>query len=131
MLAGTENITIPRKITLHASDNIALGNFFLMPSFIVQQQASMFQSTYGAMIVYHEVGSGIWLREDQYFRFSSINYAIRFDTKPFIIVYSYDLSLRNSPYWQNFGAHEVTILVKLKYKEQRKKNRRAVKCPTF
>jgi type IX secretion system PorP/SprF family membrane protein len=131
VLNGNEAVAIPYKITVHASYYIPRGYSSIRPSLIVQKQANLFQTTYGGMYMYRTFGAGLWMRQDERFRFSALIFAMRYDFSAFSIIYSYDLSLNNSTYWLNFGSHEVTFLMKIKYKDVRKKKPRAIKCPTF
>lgn len=130
VLSGSENIYVPPKITTHASYFYPYGEgHSLLSSFIFQYQQHLSQLTWGALYLYKNFGAGLWARHNEAFLFSALIMGLHYEQSIYSVYYSYEFSVKPTSYLLNFGSHEVTFLIKFKYKDLRKKKPRAIKCP--
>ncbi len=131
------NYPVPlfRKYSLHAGHEIILYDrlerpgIYLSPNIIAQYQNGFTKINYGVYLHNDMLTAGLWVRQDLLFNISDVVIMLGYSDDYFTLAYSYDIPVnkyqRKNPH---FGAHEVTFLLNLQYKETRKKIR-AIKCP--
>ncbi len=129
---------LPRKYTFHFGtlfpilfDRFGREKLFLSPLLLYQRQGDYEQLQYKCIFNLDTYKAGIGIRQDLLFKINSIILSAGITMEDFDIVYSYDQSIFfNGLNNYNLMAHEVTFLLKIKYKEDRKR-KKTIKYPDF
>jgi type IX secretion system PorP/SprF family membrane protein len=125
-----------RKYTLHLGQNMPTNTAFfgrerlyISPNILLQMQGALAQQiNYGLYLDQSPFIMGLWLRQSIRLGLSAFIVSLGVSQKNFQIGYSYDLFLNRYDNLIKSSAHEVTFLLKFKYKSKRKR-RGAIKCP--
>jgi type IX secretion system PorP/SprF family membrane protein len=127
---SADNNTLFRKYSIHAQSRIPLrrGNRknipVITPSILLQKQRQHQQIDYGSGLLISPLFLGIWIRNDLKFNFGSLTTAAGFVKDNYSIIYNYDFNLtRTNLVDLGMGAHEITILLNIQYKEKSRNNR--------
>jgi type IX secretion system PorP/SprF family membrane protein len=129
---------LPRKYTFHFGtlfpvlfDRFGREKLFLSPLLLYQRQGNYEQVQYKCIFSFDNYKTGIGIRQDLLFNINSVILSAGISMDDVDVVYSYDQSIFfNGINNYNLMAHEVTFLLKIKYKGKGiKKN--TIKYPEF
>jgi len=128
--SSSGNSRLYRKYSFHASSEIPLFEGYrrnipvIIPSLMFQKQRQHNKINYGAGILVNPLFAGIWASNNLKFNFSSLTVAAGYNSKNYRIIYSYDINLTGTNLLDlDMGAHDVTFLLKFRYKEKRRNNK--------
>ena len=126
---------IKRKYTLHFGTHINIfkrgllhEKYIISPNILYQYQYSH-RINYGLYGTYQNISAGVWIRQDLRFSFDAIIFLIGWSLENLDISYSYDFGMPKTGVFINMSTHEVTLKLKIQYKQKEKIE--AIKCPKF
>jgi hypothetical protein len=110
-------------------NNIQDDGFVVSPAIMVYKQSQSIMVNYGAGITKWNVFTGVWLRNNLPFQFTSIIFSLGYTFNKIRIGYSYDFEL---PSLNNLmpasGAHEISLVMILPI-DPRNERYGPVRCP--
>ncbi|MCG8698248.1 MAG: hypothetical protein MI922_09360, partial [Bacteroidales bacterium] len=72
---------------------------------------------------------GFYVNQNMFFNMNSVTVLLGTYIGPYHIYYTYDINLyKNLSFLNGFNSNEVTFLMKIRYKNDKRK-RKAIKCP--
>ena len=137
--AFIETNNLPKRLTIHAGANFAIGKYknmglvtddgpFLTPNILYMSQNGAEQLNIGLSLTNQSLSGGLYLRNN-FSNSDAILVVLGYELNGTRIGYSYDYSVSELS-GVSGGAHEVSLTLQLACREKRKKLK-ALKCPKF